>query len=121
MSAAHASAASLFVLIWRKLSTVLGTAATATLMRRAVRAAAIRRPDLGLDGIIVVREDLEYRYALPDEWRTDASSPRAALAFLVRDQLAPLLAELTGPAGVRLLERIPELRREGIVGEGSGS
>lgn len=118
---ARESAAVLFELVWRALAGVLGTPATATLVRRAVRGAAQQRPELGLDRVLVVREDLEYRYALPDGWRADESSSHEALRFLVREHVIPLLGELTGPVGVRLVERIPELERHGIVGGRSES
>ena len=115
------SAAALFELVWRELAGVLGTSATATLMRRALRGAALRRPDLGLDRAAVLREELEYRYVLPESWRNGGEASHEALRFLVRDQIIPLLGELTGPVGVRLVERIPELERHGIVGARSES
>lgn len=115
-SAELPSAAALFGLIWCRLATVLGTPATATLLRRAVRGAAQKRQDLDLSRVTIVREEVEYHYALPEAWHTNAEEPRAALRFVVRDQLLPLLGELAGPVGTRLLDRVPELRRSGLVG-----
>lgn len=113
------SAAALFELIWSRLATVLGAPATATLLRRAVRGAAANRPDLDLAHITIVREDLEYHYALPERWHTAADEPRAALELVVRDQLLPLLGELAGPLGARLLDPVAELRRSGLLEAGA--
>jgi hypothetical protein len=115
------SAAVLFDVVWRTLASVLGTSATATLVRRALRGAAQRRPELGLDRLVVVRADLEYRYAVPEDWRDEDPRAREALGFLLREEIIPLLGELTGPIGVRLVERIPELQRHGLVGARSES
>lgn len=112
------TAVALFEALWNALASVLGTPATATLLRRAVRGAASSRPDLqGLKGLAVFREELEYRYVLPRSWQQESTEALGALKYLVEEQLAPLLTELTGPIGIRLLERIPELERHGIARE----
>lgn len=113
------STAALFELVWLALARVLGTPATATLMRRAARAAGMVEPKLqGLEGLAVVRDELEYRYVLPPSWQGDDAESRVALGYLLNEQLLPLLAELAGPVGVRLIERLPELERHGILGKG---
>jgi hypothetical protein len=104
--------AALFTLIWDALADVLGTAATATLLRRAAGRAAPRCAEL--TELAIVREKLEYRYTLPSAWADGAGGTPLALRELVAE-LWPLLVELTGPVVVRRLERIPELRERGVI------
>ena len=104
------SLAALFRLVWEALADVLGTAATATLLRRAARAAVRRRTEL--NELVISCENLEYRYTLPAGWRN--GGPPGALRELVAE-LRPLLVELTGPVVYRRLERIPALRERGII------
>ena len=113
------SAAALFTLLWEELADVLGTAATAVLVRRAARRAAFRSPELA--ELAISRENLEYRFTLPRAWteRADAANAAAAAdAHALRElvgELRPLLVELTGPVVVRRLAQIPELRERGII------
>jgi hypothetical protein len=113
------SAAALFTLLWEGLADVLGTAATAVLVRRAARRAAPRSPELA--ELAISRENLEYRFTLPRAWteRADAATAAAAAdAHALRElvgELRPLLVELTGPVVVRRLAQIPELRERGII------
>jgi hypothetical protein len=108
---AELSSAALFVLLWNGLADLLGTAATATLLRRAAKRAAAREPALA--ELTIVRESLEYRYTLPSTWK-DGRGAEGPMRALVRE-LLPLLVELTGPIVVRHLAQIPELREGGIV------
>jgi hypothetical protein len=112
------SAAALFSLLWEGLADVLGTAATAVLVRRAARRAAHRRPELA--ELAISRDNLEYRFTLPRAWteRANAATATAADALVLRElvgELRPLLVELTGPVVVRRLAKIPELRKRGII------
>jgi hypothetical protein len=110
------TAAELFGILWTVLVGVLGTATVATLMRRAARrATATARDPSALAGFVVVREALEYKVTLPPSWREPNPQALDALRGLVREDLVPLLVELTGPVVVRMLERVPELARHGIV------
>jgi hypothetical protein len=109
---AELSIAALFTLVWEALADVLGTAATATLLRRAARRAAPRCAEL--TELAITREKLEYRYRLPSAWADGAGGKPVALRELVAE-LRPLLVELTGPVVFRRLERIPELRKSGII------
>lgn len=113
-AASEASAAHAFDLIWVTLTGVLGTAATATMFRRAVKNAARKHPDR-LHGLAIVRDGMDYRYVLPEAWRTETPECVDAIRYLVRHELCPLLEELTGPVVIRLLERHPELQRYRIV------
>src|SRR5260221_10055887 len=80
-SRAHASAelssAALFALLWDGLADLLGTAASATLLRRAAQRAAPRDPELA--ELEIVRENLEYRYTLPSAWSDPAEGTQRAL------------------------------------------
>jgi hypothetical protein len=69
------SAAALFTLLWEELADVLGTAATAVLVRRAARRAAHRRPELA--ELAISRENLEYRFILPRAWTERANAAAA--------------------------------------------
>jgi hypothetical protein len=97
----------LFELIWAALVDLLGSAATATLIRRSVKRAALRVPELG--GFTISRERFEYQYALPPAWKESKES-LDGLRELVRD-LRWLLVELTGPVVLHRLSGIPDLER----------
>ena len=79
------AAADLFTLVWKNLVEVLGTAATATLIRRAATRVAVMTPEAAIE--VVEPDDRE---------------------------LALLLRELTGPVVIRRLERIAPLREAGL-------
>jgi len=105
------SAADLFALLWTGLADMLGTAATATLLRRAAQCALPGAPDLA--ALCITRESLEYRYTLPESWTSPVSEPCAALSALARE-LWPLLVDLTGSVVTQRLAQIPELRALGV-------
>ena len=102
------TAARLFAMVWETMADVLGTAATATLVRRSARRAAERYPELA--ALTVSRAGFDYGYRLPESWHTGAAAGLPALCALVR-ALSPLLVELTGPVILRRLRAIPELAR----------
>jgi hypothetical protein len=106
------TSAALFAVVWDALAGVLGTAAVAALVRRAVRRAAAESPELM--ELVVVREELEYRYTLPRAWSEKAEGGPIALRVLVRE-LGQLLVELTGTVVIRRMEQIPELRAHGLI------
>jgi hypothetical protein len=106
------SSATLFALLWGALADLLGTAAAATLLRRAALRAAPRNPELAELGI--VRDNLEYKYTIPASWNDGTKSTQHALRHLIAE-LLPLLVELTGPIVVTRLAQIPELRACGIT------
>jgi len=60
------SAAALFDLLWESLADVLGTAASATLLRRAIKQAVSRTS--WSEPVIVTRNGLDYEYRLPETW-----------------------------------------------------
>jgi hypothetical protein len=109
---AELSSAALFTLLWDSLADLLGTAAAATLVRRAARRAAPRSPEL--DELAIVCENREYRCTLPSAWDDWTGGTQRALHHLV-GELLPLLEELTGSLVVNHLAQVPELRERGII------
>ncbi len=107
-----ATAADLFGLLWRTLSDLLGSATTATLLRRSRNALARRSP--GVAELQIDREGLEYRYTVPASW----SNPEGDGLDSVRDlvsELRPLLMELTGALILNQLDANPQFAESGIV------
>lgn len=104
--------AELLDLLWASMTDVLGTAATATLMRRAVRRAATTEP--ALEGVTFGRIGYDYQYTLPGRWQEKANEDALRCLRLVIVELRVLLIEITGPVVVRRLERIPDLRELGM-------
>jgi hypothetical protein len=106
------SAAELFVILWDSLSDVLGTAATAALLRRAIKGTASR--DAWTHDVIIVRNGLDYKYRLPEAWsqpgNEDALGGLRAMAL----ELRTLLVQMTGPVVVRRLSRLTGFRDLGI-------
>ena len=110
--------AALFAIMWEAIAEVLGTAATAAIIRRAAGRAATDSPEL-VD-VSIRRERLEYRYTLPHAWSHTAGlgSPEEGTPIAFRALVAEigrLLVELTGTVFVGRLEQIPELRARGLV------
>jgi hypothetical protein len=89
---------------------VMGTAATATFLRRAIRKAATRYPELIT--IAITKQRLDYEYVVPKHWSQSRQS-LPALADL-SCELEDLLLDLTGPVMVRRLRSIPLLVNAGL-------
>ena len=98
--------AQLFALLWGALADTLGTAATAVLVQRSARGAA-------LDELVVHRDRLEYTYTLPPAWSDPPPAGLAELRALCRG-LRRLLVELTGTVVLRRLESVAPLRASGL-------
>jgi hypothetical protein len=109
------STASLFELVWGTLVDVLGTATTASLFRRATRNVRGMPEAEELGDFEIVRDGMQFGYALPEAWKREGAERVEALRFLVREGLCPLLTELTGAVVIGLLERVPELREHDII------
>jgi hypothetical protein len=107
------SPTALFTLLWEALVDLLGSAATAALLRRAARRAMARAPELG--ELVIVREDLDYRYTLPHAWGDAATGETQHGLRHLMAELVPLLVELTGHVVLGHLAQIPELRECGFV------
>jgi len=106
------SAGDLFTRLWETVADILGTAAAATLMRRAAQRARPLWPELA--SLSIDREGLEYRYTVPSAWREPGPVPPPALCALA-GELWTLLLDLTGSVVVNRLAQIPALRDAGIV------
>jgi hypothetical protein len=106
------SAAELFELLWESLADVLGTAAAATLLRRAIKRAASRVSSAEM--VTVVRNSPDYEYRLPETWRQQGNEEALSALRVVAAELRVLLMELTGPVVVRRLARLASFRKLGI-------
>ena len=109
------TAARLLDIIWANLVDMLGTAAAATVLKRAIKRACVRLPEL--EGVVVAREGWEYRCSPPEAWHERHPSETPAFIALVQDDLFPILRELTGPIVLQRLERVPELDVLKLLGD----
>jgi hypothetical protein len=106
------SAAELFELLWESLADVLGTAAAATLLRRAIkRAAAHGSP---AEPVAIIRKGPDYEYHFPETWREPGNEDAVGALRGMATELRLLLIELTGPVVVRRLARLASFRKLGI-------
>lgn len=103
--------ATLFGAVWDTLTDLMGTSATATLVRRAVKRGASKQPQLGV--LTIHRPVFEYEYVIPERWKDDGNG-RAELDELMRN-LVPLLTELTGQIAVQRLQNVTSLVRAGVL------
>jgi len=94
----------LFVLLWDTLSNILGTAATATLIARALKRALPSTPVLG--DLSITTKKFTYAYKLPDSWRAPDNADATAGFDRLLEELVPLLTALTGHVVVRQLARL---------------
>jgi len=101
------SGTALFTVLWSELVDLLGTGATAALLRRALRRALPGNRELA--GVAIERVDQRFGYTLPASFGLTRGPPPALRALA--DELRPLLAEQTGEVAWRHLEQVPELRQ----------
>ena len=106
------SAAEVFDLLWESLADMLGTAATATLLRRAIKRAASQTS--WSKPVIVVRNGLDYEYRLPETWKQPGNEEALGALRVVAAELRVLLVGLTGPVVVRRLARLAPFRERWI-------
>ena len=107
------SAAGLFVLLWETLSNIFGTAATATLIARAMKRASPSAP--GLAELLITTKNFTYEYRLPDAWRAPDNGNAMAAFDRLLEELIPLLTTLTGHVVVRQLARLEPFAAKGLV------
>jgi hypothetical protein len=107
------SAAELFDLLWESLADILGTAATATLVRRALKRVASQTS--GSEAVSVIRNGLEYEYRLPETWTQPGNEEALDALRVVAAELGVLLVELTGPVVTARLGRLAAFRKSGIT------
>lgn len=101
----------IFNVLWGALVEILGSPATATLLRRSTRRQLGDFPELGK--LAITRKGFEYVYAVPPDWKHANEQSNAALQALVQD-LYSLLFELTGPVVLHRLEALPQLAKYGL-------
>ena len=106
------SAAELFDLLWESLADILGTAAAATLVRRALKQVASQTS--WSEPVIVTRNGLEYEYRLPETWKQPGNEEAVGALRVVAAELRVLLVELTGPVVISRLARLAPFRERGI-------
>lgn len=109
------AAAELFQRLWDEVADLVGTAAAAALLRRALKRASAKRPELA--AVVLRREGLEYAWVLPAAWHDPRRSDAVELLRrLVREDLHPVFRELTGLVIARRLAQAPELVEAGLAG-----
>jgi hypothetical protein len=91
-------------LLWDTLSNILGTAATATLVARALKRAAPSTPLLA--ELCITTKKFCYEYRLPESWSAPDNAAAVVAFDRLLDQLVPLLITLTGHVVVRQLARL---------------
>ncbi len=106
------SAAELFDLLWESIADVLGTAATATLLRRALKRAASQASSS--EPVVVTKNGVDYEYRLPESWKRTGNEEAIGALRAVAAELRALLVELTGPVVVKRLSRLAPFRELGI-------
>lgn len=109
---APVTAERLFELIWITLTDFLGSATTATLLRRTRRAVQDRGIDL--EDLVITREGLRYSYVVPGCWRDGASHATHATFSSFIEELRSVLVQLTGPVLLRRLDQVPEFAKSSI-------
>ncbi|ACL66709.1 GAF sensor signal transduction histidine kinase [Anaeromyxobacter dehalogenans 2CP-1] len=115
----RASAAELFQRLWDEVADLVGSAATAALLRRALKRAAEKQPELA--AVVLRREGLGYAWVLPGAWHDPARREAVEqLRRLVREDLHPSFRELAGLVIARRLARAPELVEAGPAARRQG-
>ena len=92
-----------FKRLWEALADLLGSAATAILVRRALARSLPASPEL--HDLIIARGNLEYRYTLPRAWSDRTPDAFAALRVFL-GELWPLLEQMTGPIAAERVGRV---------------
>jgi hypothetical protein len=105
-------AAAIFDAVWTGLIEVLGTATTATLIRRAAKRAAATAPDL--PSVVVNRNTVTYEVEIPAIWRRPGDTRARHSLQTLFTELGFLLRELTGLVVIRRLERLAQIREAGF-------
>ena len=105
------SPSEIFDVLWTALVEILGSPATATLLRRSAKRRLGDFPELG--ELAIRRKGFEYAYTVPPDWKHANERSNAALQALIQN-LYSLLFELTGPVVLRRLEALPQLAKCGL-------
>jgi hypothetical protein len=102
----------LFAIVWETMSDLIGSAATAALVRRSAKRVTERNQQR--ECVSVTRVGIEFKYSVPAGWRAGDAEALSALRELAVE-LSPLLVELTGPVVIRRLVASTELVRCNIL------
>ena len=94
------------------LAVAKAAAATATLVRRALKQVASQTS--GSEPVIVTRNGLEYEYRVPETWKQPGNEEAIGALRAVAAELRVLLVELTGTVVVARLGRLAAFRKSGI-------
>lgn len=94
-----------FQTVWETMADMLGTAAAATLVRRAAKHVGAAHPELGLHEFAIVREGFEYSCRVPAPWTRGALTFEAVRPLL--REIAVLLHALTGTVVLSRLQAHP--------------
>src|SRR5689334_15554457 len=78
----------LFDQVWVTMVDVLGSPATATLLRRSIKRASAHSPDLV--ALLITRAGFDYVYQIPAAWRDSTPAAVASLRALAHE-LTPIL------------------------------
>ncbi len=105
------SPSEIFDVLWAALVEILGSPATATLLRRSAKRRLGDFPELG--ELAITRKGFEYAYTVPPDWKHANERSNAALQALIQN-LYSLLFELTGPVVLHRLEALPQLAKFGL-------
>jgi len=98
----------IFDVLWSALVEILGSPATATLLRRSAKRRLGDFPELGK--LAITRKGFEYAYAVPADWKHANERSNPALQALVQD-VCSLLLELTGQVVLHRLRALPQLAK----------
>src|SRR6266853_6886117 len=98
----------IFDVLWTALVEILGSPATAALLRRSAKRRLGDFPELG--ELAITRKGFEYVYAVPADWKHANERSTAALQALVQE-LCSLLLELTGPVVLHRLKTSSQLAK----------
>jgi len=109
------TAAALFGLLWETMAEVLGTTATAVLVRRAARRATAHWPVL--QQLVIHQDGLAYQFRVPETWQEGSNSEEMAALRALGQEVCHLLHVMTGAVVIRRLARVMPLRRYGIIPE----
>ena len=107
----ESTAAVLFNSLWESLADLLGTAATATLVRRAIKRASVDHKE---QPRVIVKNTIAYEYELPDAWYQPNRPETLDDLCALTKALGHLLVQLTGPVVVRRLQQDREFEKHGI-------
>lgn len=91
---------------------MVGTAAAAILLRRAIKQVA--RESWWPEAVIVARNGLDYEYRLAETWKQPGDEDALRAVRGLAAALRVLLVELTGPVVLRRLGRLAPFREQGI-------